>query len=145
MKPIPDTTLRAVYTREQPYRRHWPADYETGMKNDAIAAIVRTLALHVPTWGRRHADRARIAWRQDGLEAADLCRCPLGTCDGLTVQQPAGVTCRQGHSKGMLAGEVHPVLPRAPAPKRHPTLDFKSRAAGEREESDTEPGTLPDH
>jgi len=142
MKPIPESTLRAVYTREQPYRLHWPRDYETGMANPAIAGIVRTIALHVPAWGRRHANRARIDWKQPELEAGDQCACTLGTCDGLAVRQPPGVKCRQGHTLGMLGGAAHPVHPRPPILKRQPGIDFKSRAAGEREEPDTEPGPL---
>ena len=83
MKPIPESTLRAVYTREQPYRLHWPQDYETGMASPAIAGIVRTIALHIPTWGRRHADRVPAEGAPVGplLPGRDL----LGRDDGATV------------------------------------------------------------
>ncbi len=65
MKPIPESTLRATYAREQPQRRGWPADYAEGMADPIIARIVDMLARRqVPAFGRARADRARI-----GLDA----------------------------------------------------------------------------
>lgn len=54
----PEATLRATYTREQPYRHHWPKDYETGMADPIIARVVDMLARRqVTAFGRRKADR----------------------------------------------------------------------------------------
>lgn len=137
---IPEATLRATYTREQPYRLHWPQDYAQGMADPAIAAIVRTLARHVPTYGRRSAERARI-----GLGGAPI-KGPI---------QPELVACESCGGSGWWTtyegqpGEV-PRRVSVPCPKgcapdpaatmglatdkaQHVVIDNKRRASGEKE------------
>lgn len=54
----PEATLRATYTREQPYRHHWPKDYAQGMADPIIARVVDMMARRqVTAFGRRRADR----------------------------------------------------------------------------------------
>ena len=134
---IPDATLRATYTREQPHRLHWPKDYAQGMADPAIAAIVRTLARHVPTFGRRSAERARI-----GLGGAPI-KGPI---------QPELVACQSCGGSGWWTtyegqpGEVPRRVsvpcPKGCAPANPPTaplasdrpapIDNKRRASGEK-------------
>lgn len=61
LPPIPEATLRATYTREQPHRHDWPQLYEQGMRDPIIARIVDMLARRqVPAFGRRRADRVGV-------------------------------------------------------------------------------------
>lgn len=70
---IPESTLRATYTREQPHRHDWPQLYEVGMQNPIIARIVDMLARRqVPSFGRRRADRYGVKLR--GLAPGEVDR-----------------------------------------------------------------------
>ena len=63
MNLIPRDTLEAVYRREQPYRRDWPATAAEGLQQPAILAIVQTLARHVPAVKRSNSDRGTaVSW-----------------------------------------------------------------------------------
>lgn len=54
----PDASLRATFTREQPYRHDWPRDYDRAMADPIIARIVDMLTRRqVTSFGRRRADR----------------------------------------------------------------------------------------
>ena len=132
---IPDATLRATYTREQPHRLHWPLTYEQGMADPVIAAIVRTLARHVPTYGRRSAERARIGLGggpikgpiQPELTACESCGGSgwWTTYEGQPGEVPrcVSVPCPKGCA---------PAGPLANAPAPTP-IDNKRRASGEKE------------
>lgn len=53
-----DDELRATYAREVLHRPHWPQSFQAAMADPLTAAIVRTLAAHPPTFGRRAAPAA---------------------------------------------------------------------------------------
>ncbi len=84
---------------------HWPAGFDEGMRDPLTAHIVRLIAQHV----RRHAAQHAVA------------------------RAVAGLRCREPELE---ACNPPPMPPRAPAPAQAPrrVLDFKSRAAGERED-----------
>ena len=157
---IPEAVLRATYTREQPYRLHWPQDYAAGMADPIIAAIVRTLARHVPTYGRRSAERARIGLGggpikgpiQPELTACESCGGTgwWTTYEGQPGEVPrrVSVPCPQGCTpteRGKrcepcrATGAIHCADPEncgGPWDKRHDRpapLDNKRRASGEKE------------
>ena len=104
--PLPtDDTLAAVYHREKLTRPHWPQAFSEGMRDPLTARIVMLIARHQPM----AAPRGVQAPRQHELEAAD------------DVEHQ-----REGFRP---ASE-------APAPQvaARRALDFKSRAAGERDD-----------
>ena len=157
---IPDEILRETYTRELPYHPAWPLDYSRAIADPVIAAILRTLARHVPAYRRRDSDRAALGLaplhgRPQAAPAPAHCACPVGTCLGGVVNgiNPAGERCRVNGADSVpgtprntetmivngriINGTRHPVYPDKPRPpvfKKQPGLDFKSRAAGERED-----------
>lgn len=134
--PIPEDTLRATFNRERPYRPHWPEHWEVARRDPLIMTTLDILARHVPAYGRRRADRARIGLgqapaqpvtdpRQHALVPTEPCACPsqcVAQASGWPV--PKGMHCRM----------AHPQTPRPPIVKRQPGIDFKSRAAGEKPE-----------
>jgi hypothetical protein len=142
---IPDSTLRAVYTRELPYRPDWPKNYSEAIADPVIAAILRTLARHVPTYGRRHADRARIglavtatlAVAPQAPAAPNACACPVGTCAGQIVNginrqgQRCRVTVDSTPGAPVRIPEPSGWRPRSPAPPPG-QIDMKRRASGEK-------------
>ena len=57
----PDASLRATFTREQPYRHNWPREYDRAMADPVIARIVDMLTRRqVTSFGRRRADRGPV-------------------------------------------------------------------------------------
>jgi hypothetical protein len=98
--------LRAAYAREAPHRPHWPRSFEQAIADPLTRAILRTIAAH-PSAG---FDFRR--WRSHYRATVQPMLRPqeLEACDA---------------------------PPREPQRLRPcPPLDFKSRAAGEREEPD---------
>ena len=137
---IPDSTLRAVYTRELPYRPDWPKNYSEAIADPVIAAILRTLARHVPTYGRRHADRARIGLGQaPALADTQACACPVGTCAGQIVNginrqgQRCRVTVDSAPGAPVRLPEPSGWRPRSPASPPG-QIDMKRRASGEKDD-----------
>lgn len=64
LDPIPDATLRATYTREQPYRHDWPRLFEDGMRDPVIRRLVELITRRqVSSFGRRRADRQGVKLR----------------------------------------------------------------------------------
>lgn len=135
---IPEQVLRAAYTREQPYRMQWPQDYAVGMADPAIAAVVRILARHVPTYGRRSVERARIGLGGAPIKGPiqpELTACE--TCGG------SGWWTSYEGNPGEVPRRVSVPCPKGCAPADPPTaplasdrpafIDNKRRAAGEKE------------
>ncbi|TXH59251.1 MAG: hypothetical protein E6Q97_00230 [Desulfurellales bacterium] len=139
---ISDSTLRATYTRELPYRPDWPKNYSEAISDPVIAAILRTLARHVPTYGRRSADRARIGIGQAPAPAdPQACACPIGTCAGSVVN---GIN-RQGQRCRVTVDSAPGAPVRLPEPSgwrlHSPApppgqIDLKRRASGEKPDED---------
>ena len=101
-----EAQLRAVYAREAPRRPHWPRSFEQAIADPLTRAILRTIAAH-PSAG---FDFRR--WRSHYRATVQPMLRPqeLESCDA---------------------------PPREPQrPRLRPSLDFKSRAAGERQEPD---------
>jgi hypothetical protein len=143
---IPDDVMRETFTRELPYHPAWPLDYSKAIADPVIAAILRTLARHVPAYRRRDSDRAAVGLaplhgRPQAAPQPTHCTCPVGTCSGGVVNgiNLAGERCRVNGADSVPgtprnAAPVYPDKPRPPVLKKQPGLDFKSRAAGERED-----------
>jgi len=59
-KPIPrpdEAALRAAYEREVPHRPHWPRSFEAAIADPLTAQILRLMATHPPSFGRRKPQR----------------------------------------------------------------------------------------
>lgn len=173
--PLPESILREAFTRERPYRPHWPEHWEVARRDPLIMATLDIMARHVPAFGRRKQDRLAVgAYQprdtpapddsQQTLVALEPCQCPDACLAGQGAAIPKGMRCRRASTgagtytapcrfcagyglndstgdvcaacKG--SGALRQVLPqsRPPVLKRQPGIDFKSRAAGEKEDSD---------
>ena len=139
---LPIDTLQNTFERERHYRPHWPQRWDVASADPLIMATLDILARHVPAYGRRRSDRAQIglgqaqppaqapapapgADDQPQLVATVPCACPsqcVAQVSGWPV--PKGMHCRM----------ARPAAPRPPVVKRQPGIDFKSRAAGERDD-----------
>lgn len=98
LPPIPESTLRATYTRAQPYYRDWPVAYEQGMANAVIAAIVDMLARRqVPSFGRRRADRQGVKLRANPVYVITPDETPPGIPGALSYPRKL---------KGLAPGEI---------------------------------------
>jgi hypothetical protein len=53
--PPDDAALRAAYEREAPHRHHWPRPYEAAIADPLTFQILRLMAAHPPTFGRRRS------------------------------------------------------------------------------------------
>lgn len=104
--PLPtDDVLASVYHREKLTRPHWPQAFSEGMRDPLTARIVMLIARHQPWATPRGAQMPH----QRGLEALDD-----------SEHQ------REGYRPASAAPTDQGYTRRA--------LDFKSRAAGERED-----------
>jgi len=106
---VPREVMLRTFTREAPYRHHWPKSFDQAMADPVISRILVLLSRHVPAFGRRHAERSQLGLIHDQ--------------NGIPYSRRADPTTTP---------------PRVT--KQQPGIDFKSRAAGEREE----PNTIPD-
>ena len=73
--PIPrpdETALRIAYAREAPHRPHWPRSFEAAIADPLTAQILRLMAMHPPSFGRRkppsHPWRFQIKPKTTGSE-----------------------------------------------------------------------------
>ena len=48
-----DDDMRAAYEREAPHRPHWPSTYDRAIADPMTAAILRLMAAHPASFGRR--------------------------------------------------------------------------------------------
>lgn len=109
LRPEEISTIRVLFDRESQYRPHWPQDFDQATRDPLTLAILRTMAAHpgAQGYGRRlapgHAPRGLSMPRQRELEAL-----PPDPID----PDPTGQ--------------------RARAAARAQSIDWKSRAAGEK-------------
>lgn len=109
MTPIrPDelAPLRVIFDRESRHRPHWPQDFTRATADPLTLAILRTLAAHPAAqgYGRRHAP----------------------------AQARPGTTRRQRELEACPPEHIDPTAPQHRAAARAQSIDWKSRAAGEK-------------
>ena len=110
--PLPIETLRATYTREKPYHPDWPETFDQAMADPYVRACIDLRARHnVLTFGRRRADRAKV------------------TGQGSLIETQGGFDYTRQERQPTMPSSLPPLV----QPKR-PGLDWKRKAAGERDE-----------
>lgn len=132
-----DEKLRAVYASEAPHRPHWPRTFDAAMRDPLVSRVVMILAQHVaipqargwpagtPTTATTAPPRGAVQRpRQHALEAVDDAEHqrehfhPATARPGPVAGTPESTAAPAYHYHG----------------RRQSALDFKSRAAGERDD-----------
>lgn len=109
--PPPEADCRAIFDRERSKHRDWPATFEQAMRDPLLSRIIMLAAKHratAPAPRQRPASAPRQYSMQD------------------TGAEPATPLSRPA---------ARPMV-EEPARRRRPPLDFKSLAAGEREDDE---------
>ena len=108
LRPDEISTIRVLFDRESQYRPHWPRTFEAATADPLTLAILRTMAAHPSArgYGRRHAPG----------------------------NPPLTTLPRQRELEALPPEDLDPTAPRHRAAARAQSIDWKSRAAGEKQD-----------